>query len=342
MAMLLLVLALQDPLLTEDGARRIRSFSGDTRLVVGPATLAGVDFALEESSGDLRVAPLSGGDYGAVRAFFARHAPERWAAIDGRPVVWLRPAVRELAPDFVERFRADFRGRAPFLVADFEAPKIPAERRYSRNAGPRDLDVMVVNSARDWSAVSRGRPPMVWIEGEADPKIAGFLEKYRKGEPIPAPAGMWGGQKRIAYNLKYDPIVNGLAPVGPYELVETAGLKLISTKGAGAETRNLYFDADDSYAYWEKRSVIVEVDYLDAGSGSFALEYDSADAKLDPPARWHKKAADVPFRGTGGIATAKFELRDAFFANRQAGGADFRLTVRGRGIAIRRVLVKAN
>ncbi len=364
--MFLLIVAIQDPLLSEEGARRVDSFPAGRPLVAAYCTRptardleemvsTGVDLAVvsetaAQGAPSPKLAPFTDADYEGVRKFYATYAPERWAAIEGRPVVWLRPSVRALPEKLVERFRADFRGRSPFLVAEWSAIGIAADRRYAWGEGPRDLEIMSVgtgerDTTRSWCAVLRSKPTMVAIETwesmiaeKRNEATVRFVEKFRKGETIANPAGAWTGQRRIAYNLKYAPHALGLTPVSG-EVLEIGSLRLLSTKG---QARVLSFDADDSYAFWERRSVTVEVDYLDLGAGSFTLEYDSADTKLGIPNRWLKAGGEVLFSGSNEIKTAKFELRDAFFGNRQPGGSDFRLAARGRGIAVRRVLVKPN
>ncbi|MBI2901581.1 MAG: hypothetical protein HYY17_15465 [Planctomycetes bacterium] len=394
---LVLLAALQEPVLTEAGAKEIDSFGADRRLVAAycwkpsprdfeEMARAGVDVALVALSGGApeaaaapKVALFCDAEpaYDAIRGFFAKISPGSWAAIEGRPVVWLGPSVR--AWSFAERFRADFRGRAPYLVAEWTADKIPAERRYAWGAareGPRDFDVVSVGPGfkgvrdrakgafyeRSWCAALRSRPAMVaietWNRFEDDSQIcecdaygrayveatARFAQKYRKGETIAGPRGLASRFKRVGFNLKYSTDALGLAPVknedGPFELVEVTGLRLLVTKGKGDGWRRLYLDVDDAFAFWERRSFVVEVEYLDAGEGLFSLEYDSADAAIAPPGRWHKSAGERAFRGTNSLQVAEFELPDAFFGNRQKGGADFRLSVRGRGLSVRRVIVR--
>lgn len=327
--MILMLLLAQD-LLTEEGAKKLASFSSDDRLVISWDAQTGADFAVTKSTEvTMKCAPvLETGDY---RSWFSKVPVERWAAIDGRPVVWLAPG----ATISIDDFRRDFRGRAPFVIAT----KPPADRLYDPDR-PVDHEVMVIGKGeRDWYAALKSRPKLLLVR-EWD---EGLVEKFRKGDQIANPKGKWTGQKRVGYNLKYEGDL-GVTPLeqddGLFELVQTVGMKTLSTKeNKLGETRHLYFNVDDSYCYWEKRTFAVEIEYLDVGTGTFWLEYDSADPTKKGADRWYRKAGEKDFAGMDDWRTVEFDLRDAWFGNRQK-GADFRIGVKGRGIAIRKILIK--
>lgn len=100
--------------------------------------------------------------------------------------------------------------------------------------------------------------------------------------------------------------------------------------------RYVYFQLDDAIAadgYYVAR---VDVEYLDEGTGSFGLEYDSNDctATLDGA---YDSAGNVQRTGSGTWKTATFELPDARFANRENGGSDFRLGAGGTTLTVHRV-----
>jgi len=91
-------------------------------------------------------------------------------------------------------------------------------------------------------------------------------------------------------------------------------------------TRYMVFDVDDAYFYdgGEGSGVRVEVTYYDQGLDSWGLEYDA----LDDP---YRSAGIVQKTNSGLWLTVSFTLSDARFANRQAGGGDFRLDCMGDG-----------
>lgn len=96
----------------------------------------------------------------------------------------------------------------------------------------------------------------------------------------------------------------------------------------------LHFDIDDGYLSNEidGKDVTIEVEYLDLGTGQFSLEYDG----LGGP---YADGTDAVLTGSGQWRTHRFELTDARFANRQNGGADFRLVAPAGDLLVRRVSV---
>ncbi|MEQ8846708.1 dockerin type I domain-containing protein [Botrimarina sp.] len=96
----------------------------------------------------------------------------------------------------------------------------------------------------------------------------------------------------------------------------------------------LYFAVANGFLSSESdgRDVTVEVEYLDLVAGQFSLEYDGVDGadQISSPAT---------LTGSGQWRTHRFEVPDAFFADRQNGGADFRLVAPGGSFFVRRVSV---
>jgi hypothetical protein len=309
-------------------------------------------------------------DLAAADAFYER-VPKRHAAhIDGRPVLWLGPAPADAAglDDAVARLK-----NPPYLVAELSW-KGKSDRTYGLGAlrgFALDLPVISVSpgtTARDdgriyeryWYKAIRLEPRMVVIEswnGAAD-GVAETPERKRKyldlthrfvrdfkvNEKVVLPKGKWTTATQVAYSSIYNPHEQGLRPVaaedGLFGTVKFSGFETLTTKEnkKGSE-RHLYFDVDDSFCYFEGRAFLVAVEFLDTGEGSFSLEYDSMDRTLPAERRVLKSAGSVRFGGTGEWKTEAFPLPDASFGNGQAGGADFRLTVDKRGIAVRSVMV---
>jgi hypothetical protein len=280
--------------------------------------------------------------YSIVRDHFAKLPPSRWAVVDGLPVVWLgRASAFKDWEGFLESFKKDFLGRAPFLVAEESWGKIAADRRYALGA-LREHDVLSLRPGdaaawqRSWSAVQRSGVKMILIESW-DPEAVNFIPKWRKADAIAPPKGLWTGRKYVGFNLTYATFALGLSLVqnddGKFALVETAGVKVLTTKEGSGERRYLYFDVDDSFWFWERRGFALEVEYLDLGEGSFGVEYHA-------PKEPYKEGGEESFTGTGEWKVATFQLRDAFFGNGQRGGGDFRIGVKGRGLSVRRVILK--
>lgn len=171
-----------------------------------------------------------------------------------------------------------------------------------------------------------------------------FVEKFHRGETIPNPKGPYTGSRAVGFNLRYTPPTQGLTPVhakdGPYEIVEIPGLKLITTKTNPEETwRYLYFDVDDSFAYFEMRSYQLTVEYFDKGTGRWFFHYDSWDPTRKSTDPRYKTGFECDFANSDTFKEVHISLTDPRFGNGQKGSADFRLAVEGRGLAIRRIIV---
>jgi len=86
-----------------------------------------------------------------------------------------------------------------------------------------------------------------------------------------------------------------------------------------------YFGVADSYAYQgSKPDLYITIDYFDIGSGYLRLQYDSSDTTPFPN-DIYKDGGAVQLTGTHTWKTHVFHVTDAYFGNRQNGGADFRI-----------------
>lgn len=88
----------------------------------------------------------------------------------------------------------------------------------------------------------------------------------------------------------------------------------------------LYFRIDDSYMYANASGykVAVTVEYADNGADTFALEYDGTGGA-------YTSAGTVTKTSTLEWKKKTFYISNAYFANRQNGGADFRISDQGDG-----------
>jgi hypothetical protein len=99
----------------------------------------------------------------------------------------------------------------------------------------------------------------------------------------------------------------------------------------------MYFAVNDNWIYQGNQgldsTVNVDVTYLDSGTGTFWLQYDSTSgAYTGKP--W-------TMTNTGGWRTATFAITDAYFADRENNGADFRLfAANGAALVISNVDVR--
>jgi hypothetical protein len=81
----------------------------------------------------------------------------------------------------------------------------------------------------------------------------------------------------------------------------------------------MYFGVADNYAYQgNKQNIYITFDYYDLGSGTIGLNYDAVGNQ------W-KYVAGPALTNTGGWKQYTFHVTDAYFGNRENGGADFRI-----------------
>lgn len=309
-------------------------------------------------------------DLAAVDVFYDRVPKQHAARVDGRLLVWIGPAPEgaEGLDEAVGRLR-----EPPYLVAEVSW-KAKADRSYGAGAlrgFALDLPVVSVSPGtanredgktyeRHWYKAIRLEPRCVLLEswnGEAD-GVAETAERKRKyldlthrftrdykvNEKIILPKGKWTPATQVAYTQMYNPHEQGLAPVateeGLFEAVKLRGFEGLTTKeNKRGSVRRLCFDVDDSFCYFDPRSFMVAVEFLDQGEGTFSLEYDSGDRKLPAEQRAVKSAGSVRFTGSGEWKTETFQLPDAAFGNGQPGGSDFRLSIDKRGMAVRSIMV---
>ncbi|MFN3485369.1 MAG: hypothetical protein ACK44W_07805 [Planctomycetota bacterium] len=333
--------------------------------VSGPAVAPFLDLAFWEGISPAREVDLVR-RYAAVRAWMERLPARRLARVADRPLVVLGPRPAGTPPEFpllarlAALFREDFGGRSAYLVA--HASWGGADRFYARWAedpsGAREHAVVSVGSdgglpgERAWRAAGalgfRWVITEAWGTEDSAPQAralaARALRLFRRGEILPAPKGPRTGHARVGWSILYTPHEQGLRPVenddGRFERVRAGAFVAVTTReNSLGRRRHLYFDVDDSFAFFEKRACTLAVEFWDVGEGRFVLEYDSADPRLPPPARAVKTAGEVAFRGTGGWRTEAFDVPDALFGNGQKGGADFRLAVEGRGLSVRSIVL---
>lgn len=126
---------------------------------------------------------------------------------------------------------------------------------------------------------------------------------------------------------------------GAYEHAEVDGMPCIRTKAGVNPTHYLYFDVADPYYYDHRGTLTVKCTYFDAGRDPFTIEYDSADDTGQLRDRYKPLAQPIVRTDTQTWKTATIALPGARAANRQNGGADFRLVPLGSDLAIWRVEV---
>ena len=333
--------------------REQRRSGVDVALVAAPPP----GFAeLLEKAGDDRplLAPFLGGEapVDALRLFLERVPPRFRAQLDGRLLAFVGPAPESGRGVPMDGLRAAAPGESLDLVVDTSWTESPGERRWRSGGPPEDRAAVTVAVGRDladyekaWYAALRLEARWVVIESwdhALAESTARHARKLRIREKTVLPKGKWTGAAKALYTAKYAPHEQGLRPLstdeGAVELVQLRGVAMLASKEAKKGPRRaLTFDVDDSFCYFEKRSFTLTLEFLDLGQGAFQVEYDAADRKLATSERHVRSAGETAFTGTGEWREVSVDLPDAIFGNGQPGGGDFRLTLEGRGIALRRV-----
>ncbi len=336
--------------------RDLRRTGVDVALVDGPG--AGLAEALDKA-GDERplLAPYLDGHapVEALRGFLERVPARFRAVVDGRLPAFLGPAPESGRGVPEAGLKAAAGGVELYLVADATWTEAPAERRWRSGGPPEDGPVVAVGVGKEagdyeksWIGALRlgGRWAVIedWgavREARQVEATALYLKKHRLGEKIAPAKGKWTGAAKVLYTAKFNPHEQGLRPLstpeGTAEFVQLRGVAMLSLKAAGPGPRRvLSFDVDDSFAYYEKRAYVLTLEFLDTGEGTFRVEYDAADRTLPPAERHLKSAGEQVFTRTGDWRELTVELPDALFGNGQPGGADLRIVLDGRGIAVRR------
>ncbi len=89
--------------------------------------------------------------------------------------------------------------------------------------------------------------------------------------------------------------------------------------------RFLYFAVDDSIAYaGNAKRLHIRVTYLDVPDGTLELQYDAVGTGTD---QIYRSNGTAPFTGSGEWRTYTFDINDAYLADRQNSGADFRFFI---------------
>jgi autotransporter-associated beta strand protein len=124
-------------------------------------------------------------------------------------------------------------------------------------------------------------------------------------------------------------------------VVETVGGLACRGNLDPATDRYMYFKVADSFAYqMENGDVTIEVEYYDiTGNTVVGLQYDSTSTVPANPA-FTNHPQNITTTGSNTWRTVRFEIADAYFGNRQNGGADFRFNFNGKKLNINRVWVR--
>jgi len=165
-----------------------------------------------------------------------------------------------------------------------EATEVAATREYGRQY----IDLTARNIGRWKSSTGFAAAPMVWLSPGRDTFQSGLRIAVNNGD------GVWHVNRVAGRDAAY--VDRATTPRSNY----------------------IYLDVDDGFLHAVTTPVWVTVEYLDAGSTPWRLEYDST---------------NNPYTGVPGVAVGNtglwkrvtFALPNAYFAGRENGGSDLRI-----------------
>jgi hypothetical protein len=169
---------------------------------------------------------------------------------------------------------------------------------------------------------------------------AKYAQQFREGVVLPK-RGPFAAAAHVEWDADRDEklgVTLRNSGDGLMEPAELADRKCWRTRQSENGGKYVYLDLDDSFLFDEENAgLAVELEYLDRGFASFALEYDSVDPLASVREGAFKSLGlSVGCGGTGKWMRFAFVLAGGRFANRCNGG-DFRFAVSGGELAISRV-----
>jgi hypothetical protein len=107
----------------------------------------------------------------------------------------------------------------------------------------------------------------------------------------------------------------------------------------GRNSGYLYFIIDPTFKSRGTRDVTIEFDYFDEKAGVLGIEIDASETQQIPNAAYANVRQLVHMNGSKEWKTAKFDVHDATFKNRQNSKCDFRIWVTPPEVRVRSVTV---
>lgn len=210
------------------------------------------------------------------------------------------------------------------------------------------FEVEETEIAEQYQAMGTVSAPQDAAPGEIKAKITLSLAGYELSVPLnmtvisaktqPFESGdVWVelGEENREYGL-----VQRDQPDGKTEPVRVSGSEARRTIRGVSDHKYMYFDIADQFLFdVSSVEVIIAVEYLDRGRGSFQLQYDSHNpaGALNGA---YTNTTPIALRDSGEWRTSHVTLKNARFANRQNGGTDFRLCAGTGELIVKRVSVQ--
>ncbi len=279
-------------------------------------------------------------DFGGVQPYIVReiswnvHADNTYAW--GGALSLRNPGVAALGPGYDH---SAVPGRTPLIVPRENGAFF--ERQWTRflRAPSRLVHIETWNEFHEGTDIAASREyGRQYIELNRK-----FADMFKAGIKPPRPRGPYSDFKSVSVTLQATNEARGLVQfefadgaTTPAEAGGEACRAAVPTLHGG---RYLYFRIDDSFKWAGQMLVDAAVEYFDAGSGTFRLEYDGPDPNAPFNGAYTASKTTATLTNSGRWRTAKFRLLEARFLNSQNGGADFRIAVQADPFYVRRVTV---
>ena len=170
-----------------------------------------------------------------------------------------------------------------------------------------------------------------------------YVNMFKAGLRPPRPRGPYSDFKAVYVILKQTNAEHGLVQfdhadgvTAPDNIDNSDCRVMVKTQHAG---RYIYFRIDESFKWADTMLVEVNVEYYDAGSGSFRIEFDGSDTNAPFQGAYTASSSIVTLKNSWRWLNATFKLTGARFLNSQNGGADFRIAINADTFAVRKVTV---
>jgi hypothetical protein len=127
---------------------------------------------------------------------------------------------------------------------------------------------------------------------------------------------------------------------GPFAIVEHDRVRCWQTpKRVGNTWAYLYFVADDAFRQKVGSALVIQLEYLDAGSGEITLEYDSSKDRMPDHGAYKNHSLHIHRTDSGQWRTVRFHINDARFRGSENVGSDFRFYNGGDDLLVHSVRV---
>ena len=184
----------------------------------------------------------------------------------------------------------------------------------SRQLGTQSVSVPVIFESREVTAQFTGDPAMRTLTDTFSPYDVNVYRLYTLNNVVSIDLG----SPDIADGMSHPQFTDGNTIV--VSNVAGVNCKRNNNPNATPPDTFFYFGVSDNFAFQGNYSgLYIKVRYYDSGTGSLELRYDASDSP-------NKNGGTISLTGSNTWKQHTFQVTDAYFGNRQNGGADFSIS----------------